>query len=59
MAGLAYWLVSYPIDVVKTKVQNGDSYRNAMKGLINVSYKGFSVVFIRSLLVNGMSFGVY
>lgn len=59
IAGIAYWSVSYPFDVVKTKVQNGESYQTAFNELLRAGYKGFSAVFIRSILVNGVSFAMY
>ena len=59
IAGISYWSVSYPFDVVKTKVQNGESYQRALKELFTTGYKGFTAVFIRSILVNGASFATY
>lgn len=29
VAGISYWLFSYPLDVIKTKVQNHVPYRQA------------------------------
>ena len=59
VAGLSFWGVSYPIDIIKTQVQNGANYKTALESILKSSYRGFSVVFIRSILVNGVSFATY
>jgi solute carrier family 25 carnitine/acylcarnitine transporter 20/29 len=35
VGGVSYWLVSYPMDVIKTKVQTGSTYVSAVKECIN------------------------
>ena len=58
-AGIISWLVTYPIDVIKTRIQTKESIRyfDAIKkgGL----WQGLSICLIRSFLVNSVSFTMY
>jgi solute carrier family 25 carnitine/acylcarnitine transporter 20/29 len=67
-AGGLNWLITMPIDVLKTKmisdtiipnVKDYESYRDCARKVYKQSgykgfYKGFSVVFLRALIVNGI-----
>ena len=59
IAGAFSWLVTYPIDVIKTRIQskNYTSYSSAFKRG-NLS-SGLSICILRSIIVNGISFGVF
>lgn len=68
IAGGINWLITFPIDSVKTKlisdsvITNNKVYKNAFdcikvnyeKSGIKVFYNGFSLVFCRGLIVNGV-----
>lgn len=59
-AGMFSWLVTYPIDVVRTRIALGDGkidYKKAIsKGNL---FNGLNVCMLRSFIVNGFSFTVY
>tara|TARA_B100001093_G_scaffold389533_1_gene375753 strand:- start:348 stop:989 length:642 start_codon:yes stop_codon:yes gene_type:complete len=58
-AGLLSWSLTYPIDVIKTRLQSGDS--KTWKQAINKGNltSGMLVCLIRSFIVNGSSFTLY
>ena len=59
IAGIMSWLFTYPFDVIKTRIQSGDSstWKNAIsKGGL---FKGLTICLIRSFIVNGSSFMAY
>jgi solute carrier family 25 carnitine/acylcarnitine transporter 20/29 len=59
IAGVTSWLFTYPIDVVKTRLQSGNSknWTTAISrgGLLN----GLAICLLRSFIVNGFSFALY
>lgn len=59
VAGLAFWTVIYPCDVVKTRVQSGSSYKQAFENIIQTSYRGFGNIAFRSVLVNAVGFATF
>ena len=52
-AGVLSWLFTYPIDTMKTQLQVNNKFT------YNNLYKGFSLVLIRSFLVNSIVFQIY
>lgn len=66
-AGMACWLVSYPADVVKSRMQARSSAIGAWETLRSILhtegsialFKGLPATLIRALLVNGTIFAVY
>ena len=58
-SGIAYWIFSYPLDMIKTKVQLGESYSSIIRKIHTIAYRGFLPMAIRSFLVNASNFTVY
>jgi solute carrier family 25 (mitochondrial carnitine/acylcarnitine transporter), member 20/29 len=58
-AGILSWLFTYPIDVIKTRIQS-DKY-SSIKDAINKKnlYNGLSPCLVRALIVNSIGFYVY
>ena len=59
VAGIFSWLFTYPIDVIKTRIQSRESftYRDAYnKGYL---FRGLGVCLFRSFLVNSIGFYIY
>lgn len=60
LAGLSYWLMAYPLDFIKTNVQSGNgSTADIFKKQYRNLYKGFGVVAMRAIIVNGVSFATF
>lgn len=59
IAGLSYWTVAYPLDVIKTKLQIGETPKEIFKNLPKTAYRGFSVIALRAVTVNGFSFATF
>lgn len=57
LAGVASWTSTYPIDVIKTRIQSGI----VLKEAINMGnyWRGYNFCIFRAILVNGLSFGIY
>ena len=59
IAGIFSWLFTYPIDVIKTRIQSGEAftYRHAYsQGYL---FRGLGVCLFRSFLVNSIGFYIY
>ena len=69
VAGMATWLSTYPVDVIKTRMQedrvgkykgNMDCLRKCfMQGGVRSLYKGLGVTLVRAFPVNAATFGAY
>ena len=57
--GLFGWIVTYPVDVIKTRIQSNSA--NSLKQALSQGnlWKGIIPVLIRAPIVNGASFWVY
>lgn len=69
-AGYVLWMLTYPIDLIKTRIQldslENPKYKNVMSCVretastgIKTFYRGFSPVIIRAMPVNGITFAAY
>ena len=59
IAGVTSWFFTYPIDVIKTRLQSGldSNWKDALeRGNLT---RGLSICLLRSFIVNGLSFVVY
>lgn len=59
IAGSLSWLLTYPIDVIKTRIQGGidkNIFRAYNRGQL---FKGLGVCLVRSFFVNGIGFYIY
>ena len=60
IAGFTFHLLTYPIDIVKTNIQKGASYRKALAMALQWQrLKGYKVVLTRAMIVNSAGFTVY
>lgn len=59
IAGCNSWIVTYPIDTIKTRYQSNHNF--LIKDIVNQKniYKGITFCLIRAFLVNGVSFSLY
>ena len=59
LAGLFSWFFTYPLDVIKTRLQSGE-YNNWRTAIYKGNFSsGLGVCLLRSFIVNGFSFSVY
>ena len=59
IAGWISWLMSYPIDVIKTRIQSNHSNNIFQAYKYGNLWKGFGVCSARSFIVNGFGFYFY
>ena len=59
VAGVSSWLFTYPLDVIKTRLQSGNSKNWKTAILKGGLFNGLSICLIRSFIVNGISFTLY
>ena len=59
MAGWLCWLFTYPIDVIKSRIQS-DSCKTILEGFNQGNlWKGFGLCSFRAILVNSVGFYIY
>lgn len=58
-AGLVYWTFAYPLDVIKTRIQSGAPKNKIFHDFRSSSYRGFKVIALRAIIVNGISFATF
>ena len=59
LAGFNSWLFTYPIDTIKTRIQN-ESCKTIKEAISKGSlFKGLQICLIRSILANGVNFYSY
>lgn len=59
MAGIFSWLFTYPIDVIKTRIQSEKS-KNLYKAIkIGKLFQGLRICLVRSFIVNSVGFFIY
>ena len=55
IAGSASWLITYPLDTIKTRIQtNNDTFISAMQK--KQLFKGLGFTLLRGFIVNGAGF---
>lgn len=59
IAGMASWVFTYPIDTIKTRMQNETCHTMKQAFLKGGLYKGLSICLFRSFIVNGVNFYSY
>lgn len=59
-AGIGYHLFTYPIDTVKSNIQTGMSFKEALGNSLQLSkLQGYKPVLLRAVMVNACNFWVY
>lgn len=59
VAGSMSWLLTYPIDVVKTRIQSGSNNSWISSIRSGNLWSGLSICLLRSFIVNGVSLSMY
>ena len=59
LSGFLSWLFTYPIDVIKTRIQSNNDMTIKKAFLQKQLWKGFGICSIRSIIVNGSGFYFY
>lgn len=59
MAGAFSWLFTYPIDVIKTRIQSGESKNIFQSYKTGHLFKGLQICLFRSFFVNSIGFFIY
>lgn len=59
IAGMLSWLLTYPIDVIKTRVQSNNHLSMIGAYKMGNIWSGLSFCLLRSFIVNGSGFAVY
>jgi hypothetical protein len=59
MAGMLSWLLTYPIDVIKTRVQSNNHLSMIGAYKMGNIWSGLSFCLLRSFIVNGSGFAIY
>jgi hypothetical protein len=54
ISGILSWLIPYPIDTIKSRIQSGISLKKSLK--MKNYYKGLNFCLFRAFLVNGIGF---
>lgn len=54
VAGSLSWLLSYPIDTIKTRYQLGQSYKEAFNN--KNLWRGLPITLLRAFIINGLGF---
>ena len=59
MTGVTGWIVTYPVDVVKTRIQASSTMTLKQALAMGNFWHGLNTVIVRAFIVNGTSFWVY
>jgi solute carrier family 25 (mitochondrial carnitine/acylcarnitine transporter), member 20/29 len=54
ITGVLSWLVPYPVDTIKSRMQNGMSFEKSLK--LGTYWKGLRFCLLRAFIVNGIGF---
>jgi solute carrier family 25 (mitochondrial carnitine/acylcarnitine transporter), member 20/29 len=57
--GVMTWLITYPIDVIKTRIQSDSKITHYQALKQQNLWKGLNICLLRALIVNGVSFSIY
>ena len=59
IAGSLSWLLTYPFDVIKTRIQSGECSSIVKSFKMGNLFKGLRICLLRSFIVNSIGFFIY